>query len=143
MAEWVGNNVGIEISGGNLGSAVTLDTTWKSVKLTGSVDPIDVTRGKNKKHKNYANGMHEYPAEVTIGIDDGDIYPGYLELDQEYDWKFYPNDNNTGQPMHQQKYMIEEVPLEIDVNRGERVYKIKLKQTDDPTINMFELGVVA
>lgn len=143
MAEWVGSNIAITVSGGNLGTTVNVEAQFKMAKITGTVEAVEVTRGKNKKHKNFANGMHEYPAEVTLGIDDGDIYPDYLELDQEYIWTFYPNDNTAGQPMHQQKYMLEEVPLEIEVGRGERVYKIKLKQCEDPVINMFELGVVA
>lgn len=142
MPEWVGDNVYIQFEGGNLGAAVEVQANHKSVKITGTVEAIEVTRGPNKKHKNYANGMHEYPMEITLGIDDSSIYPAHLELDQEYTITFAPNGNTSGEPLHVQKYMLEEVPLELEVGRGERVYKVKLKQTEDPVTNMFELGVV-
>lgn len=143
MAEWVGDDIYLSFQGGNLGSETQLQAQHKMVKISGTVEAIDVTRGANKKHKNYANGMHEYPMEITIGIDDADVYPDYLELDQEYTVTFAPIGNTTGNPLHVQKYMIEEVPLELEHGRGERVYKIKLKQTEDPVTNIFELGVVA
>ena len=143
MAEWVGDNIYLQFAGGNLGAPVQVQSQHKMVKIAGTVQAVDVTRGPAKKHKNYANGMHEYPMEITLGIDDSDIYPDYLELDQEYTITFAPNGNTAGQPLHVQKYMLEEVPLELEVGRGERVYKIKLKQTEDPVTNIFELGVVA
>lgn len=143
MAEWVGDNIYLSFQGGNLGGEVQVQAQHKMVKITGSVEAVEVTRGRAKKHKNFANGMHEYPMEITLGIDDGDIYPDHLELDQEYTVTFAPNDMVAGQPLHVQKYMLEEVPIEYEVGRGERVYQIKLKQTEDPITNIFELGVVA
>ncbi|PSN79619.1 hypothetical protein C8B47_10805 [filamentous cyanobacterium CCP4] len=143
MAEWVGDNIYIQFEGGNLASAVEIQGEYKKVKLTGGVSAIETTRGPNKKHKMNVPGMHEYPMEITVGIDDSDIYPDYLELDQIYTVTFAPNGNTVGQPLHVQEYFLEEVPIEYEMGRGERVYAIKLKQHDAPTVNIFEQGVVA
>lgn len=143
MAEWVGDNVYINISGGNLGSDVEVSSRWKMAKMEGQVDPIDVTRGSNQKHKRFLPGMHEYPLEIRLGIDDTSIYPDELELDQVYTITLAPNGNTAGEPLHVQDYFIESIPLEIETGRDERVYAVKFKQASAPTTNMFELGVVA
>jgi len=142
MAEWVGDNMYIKFEGGDLVTPVEVQARWKKAKMEGTVDPIDVTRGAAKKHKKFAPGMHEYPLEITLGIDDSSIYPNELKLDKIYTITFCPNGNVTGQPMHVQPYFLQSVPLEIETGRGERVYAVKLKQAGDPTTNMFELGKV-
>ena len=53
MAEWVGDNIYIQIEGGNLVAAVEVQARYKMVKIGGTVESIDVTRGPNKKHKNF------------------------------------------------------------------------------------------
>lgn len=142
MAEWVSDNMYIQISGGNLGAPVELQARWKSIKLDGTVEPIDVTRGAAQKHKSFAPGMHEYPMEMTLGIDDSSIYPDELHLDQEYSIIICPNGNTAGQPKHECGFFLENLPIEISTGRGERVYAAKWKQTGPPTTNIFEGGVV-
>ncbi|MGJ3241164.1 MAG: hypothetical protein ACFE0Q_20810 [Anaerolineae bacterium] len=141
MAEWVGDNIFIQFEDGNLASAVEVQAQYKKVQITGTVEAIETTRGPNKKHKEHVPGMHEYPMEITLGIDDSDIYPDYLELDQIYTVTFAPNGNTSGNPQHVQEYFLEEVPVSYEMGRGERVYEIKLKQHAAPTVNIFELGV--
>lgn len=142
MGEWITSNVEIEISGGNLPAPVILSTKYKAIKLTVSVDAVEVTRGKNVKHKVYRNGMIEHGLELTLGIDVEDIFPGYLEIDQYYVYKIYANDNVSGQPAHEQEFFYEEIPLDIASGRGEMVYKVKLKPSKAPVVDYFELGVV-
>jgi hypothetical protein len=143
MAEWVSDIMYIKFEGGDLVTPVEVQARWKKVKLDGGVEPIETTRGPSKKHKQFKPGMHEYPMEITLGIDDASIYPDELKLDKIYTVTFCPNGNVVGQPMHQQKYFIESIPIELEAGRGERVYAVKLKQEDGPIVNIFELGKVA
>ena len=141
MAEWVSDNMYIRISGGNLGAPVEVQARWKKVKIDGAVDPIDVTRGPAQKHKSFKPGMHEYPIEMTLGIDDTSIYPDELHLDQEYTIDIAINGNTQDEPWHKGVYFIESIPVEIETQRGERVYALKLKQYSIAQ-DMFEGAVV-
>jgi hypothetical protein len=142
MAEWVSDDMYIKIEGGDLVAPVEVQARWKKVKLGGTVGSIETTRGAKKKHKQFKPGMHEYPLEMTLGINEESIYPDELKLDKIYTITVCPNGNVVGQPMHQQKYFIEDIPLEIETGRGERVYTVKMKQEDGPIVNFFENGKV-
>lgn len=128
MAEWIGDNMYIRIKDGNLGAPVEVQVRWKKIKIDGAVDPIEVTRGPNKKHKSFKPGMHEYPIEMTLGIDDASVYPDELHLDQEYTLDIAPNGNTEGEPYHSGVYFLESIPLEIETGKAERVYSVKFKQ---------------
>lgn len=141
MAEWVGDNIYIKISGGNLGAPVEVQARWKKIKIDGAVDPIEVTRGPQKKHKSFKPGMHEYPIEMTLGIDDASIYPDELHLDQEYTLDIAVNGNTQGEPWLKGVYFIEGIPVEVEAGRGERVYAVKWKQYSIAQ-DMFEGAVV-
>lgn len=141
MAEWVSDNMYIQISGGNLGAPVDVQARWKKIKIEGTVDPIETTRGPAKKHKMHKPGMHEYPLEMTLGIDDASIYPDELHLDQIYTLTIGVNGTTAGEPKHVQAYFLESMPVELETGRAERVYACKFKQEDAPTTNMFEGGV--
>lgn len=143
MAEWVSDNMYIEISGGNLGAPVQVQARWKKFKLEGTVDPIETTRGPAQKHKAFKPGMHEYPMEITLGIDDASIYPDELRLDQIYTITVGPNGNTSGEPKHIQTFFLASMPIEIETGRGERVYATKWKQEAAPTTDIFEGGVWA
>lgn len=139
--EWVSDDMYIRFSGGNLGAPVVVSARWKKIKIDGAVDPIEVTRGPQKKHKSFKPGMHEYPIEMTLGIDDASVYPDELHLDEEYTIDIAPNGNTDGEPYHSGVYFIEDIPVEIETGRAERVYALKLKQYSI-TNDLFEGAVV-
>ncbi|MEL7435139.1 MAG: hypothetical protein AAFN11_14425 [Chloroflexota bacterium] len=135
--EWTGDQMYILISGGNLAAPVEIHTEFKMVKIDPSVDPIETTRGANKEHKEFRPGMNEYPLEIRLGIDSNDIYPEHLQLGQIYDITIAPNGNVAGEPIHQQAYFIESIPLEVETGKGERIWATKWKQAGAPTQDFF------
>ena len=143
MAEWVGNNVYIVIEDGNLGAPVTtVADQWKVVKLEPKVDKIDTTRGANKSYKMSQPGMIEYSLSITLGIDDGDITPDHLQINQVYTVTVAPNGNTSGQPMHKGTFYLESIPLDVETDKGERTFQTKWTQEDAPSTDIFMGGVV-
>ncbi len=143
MPNWVGNNMYIKIEDGNLGAGVEIQANWKTVKLNGDVEAVEVTRGPNKTHKMAEPGMNDYGLEITLGIDSDDVFPDHLRLNQKYTITIAPNGNTSGQPCHKGVFFLTAVPLDVETDKSERVYATKWKQADAPTINYFEGGVVA
>ena len=139
--EWTSDDMVIEISGGNLGAPVNVEARWKKIKLAAQVESIEITRGPNKRYKNFRPGIVEIPLEMTLGINAADILPDELHIEEIYTIAVYPLGKVASKPMHSGTFFIEELPLDIESGRGERVYQVKFKQADDPTLNYFDGAV--
>ncbi len=126
--EWVGDQMYIRISNGDLPAPVVVHARFKKVKITGGVEPVEVTRGPNVIHKSFLPGTSEYPIELTLGINITDILPPELTIRKVYQFDIAINGNVEGEPLMTGEYFYEEIPIEIETGKVERVYDLKLKQ---------------
>lgn len=136
MSAFNGNNPYLAIDG------VVLDTEWKEVELSGSIETQDVTQGVGRTGMQRAEGLRDASISLVVGYRTEKIQQQFTMLRPGRHTVIYgPEGNTPGKPKHVQDFIFNDMPLGQNVDKSEVAFSIGGDQADEPTVDMYSGGV--
>lgn len=132
MPAYNGNNIYLNIGG------IEVQSEFKTVNLSPSIESVETTRGAGRKHRQRNTGLEDTSMSATIGYQTEKIQQQIKYLKPgEYDVVFGSEGPYAGKPKHVQRFILNEAPLEITVEKGEVVFELSFEAADEPIQDMY------
>jgi hypothetical protein len=136
MSAFNENNPYIAIDG------IVLDTEWKEVELTGTMETQDVTQGVGRTGMQRAEGLRDASISIVVGYRTEKIQQQFAMLKPgRHNVVYGPQGNTPGLPKHVQDFIFNDLPLGQNVDKSEVVFSVGGEQADEPTVDMHNGGV--
>jgi hypothetical protein len=145
MAHYNGNNAYLSINGRVLGAASGADSNvFISASLKLSTGDEETSAGSGISWEEHADKLSvveatfEIAYDVGVVDDDLDAVTDALGIGQVVAIIYGPEGNTTGQPKHQQDFLVTGVDgPKVDVKKTRAMFSISAKSTGVPTSNLY------
>lgn len=136
MSAFNGNNPYLAIDG------IVLDTEWKEVEITGTMETQDVTQGVGRTGMQRAEGLRDASISIVVGYRTEKIQQQFAMLKPgRHNVVYGPEGNIPGKPKHVQDFIFNDTPLGQNVDKSEVSFSVGGDQADEPTVDLYNGGV--
>lgn len=136
MARYNGNNIFLSIDG------TVISSNWKEIEFTPSMEAIDTTQGVARKHLQRSEGLNDTAMTIIVGYDKDNIQAQFALIKPGiHHIVFGPEGSATGQPRHEQSFIVTEAPFGQDVKKKEVAFTLSCEGADEPVVDMHNGGV--
>jgi hypothetical protein len=136
MSAFNGNNPYLAIDG------IVLDTEWKEVEISGTMETQDVTQGVGRTGMQRAEGLRDASISIVVGYRTEKIQQQFAMLKPgRHNVVYGPEGNVAGKPKHEQAFIFNDMPLGQNVDKSEVSFSVGGDQADEPTVDMYNGGV--
>jgi hypothetical protein len=136
MSAFNSNNPYLAIDG------IVVDTEWKEVEITGTMETQVVTQGVGRTGTQRAEGLRDASIRIVAGYRTEKIQQQLAIFKPgRHTVTYGPEGNVAGKPKHVQEFIFNDLPLTQTVSKDEVTLTSGGEQADEPLTDMYSGGV--